>query len=125
MVSGLVKFLSVEQMQGKLVVLLANLKPSKMREVESKAMVLCAFAADGSAAELLEPPAGCAPGERVLIEGVEGEPEKQLNPKKKVWEAVQPELRTGADGVATYKGAPFVTPHGPCRAASLFNCTIK
>ena len=54
MVSGLVKFLSVEQMQGKLVVLLANLKPSKMREVESKAMVLCAFAADGSAVELVE-----------------------------------------------------------------------
>mgnify|MGYP002820759525 CR=1 FL=1 len=124
-VSGLVKYLSAEQMQGKLVVLVANMKPSNMRAVSSQAMVLCAFSADGSAAELLEPPAQCAPGDRVTIEGLTGEPEKQLNPKKKVWEAVQPDLRTAADGGATYKGAPFVTSHGPCRAASLANCTIK
>ena len=42
-----------------------------------------------------------------------------------MWEAVQPDLRTAGDGGATYKGKPFVTPHGPCRAASLADCIIK
>jgi len=38
-VSGLVKYLSAEQMEGKLVVLVANMKPSNMRSVLSQAMV--------------------------------------------------------------------------------------
>ena len=39
MVSGLVKYLSAEQMEGRLVVLVANMKPSNMRSVLSQAMV--------------------------------------------------------------------------------------
>jgi hypothetical protein len=42
--------------------------------------------------ELVEPPAGAAVGERVGVEGFAGEPDEQLNPKKKVFEAVSPEL---------------------------------
>lgn len=38
--------------------------------------------------ELVEPPAGAAIGERVYVEGFPGEPDEQLNPKKKIWEAV-------------------------------------
>jgi hypothetical protein len=38
--------------------------------------------------ELVEPPAGAAVGERVRVEGFAGEPDEQLNPKKKVFEAV-------------------------------------
>ena len=37
--SGLVKYLGPEQMEGKLVVLVANMKPSNMRSVLSQAMV--------------------------------------------------------------------------------------
>ena len=84
-VSGLVKFIPLEQMKGRRVVVLANLKASKMRGVESQAMVLCGASADGSTMELVEPPAGVPLGERVSFPGHEGEPEKQLNPKKKVW----------------------------------------
>ena len=36
----------------------------------------------------MEPPAGAAVGERVYVEGFPGEPDEQLNPKKKIWEAV-------------------------------------
>lgn len=40
--------------------------------------------------EPLDPPAECAPGERVYIEGYEnGEPEAELKPKKKVFEKLQ------------------------------------
>ena len=38
--------------------------------------------------ELVEPPEGSAPGDRVSVPGYEGEPDDQLNPKKKVFEQV-------------------------------------
>lgn len=41
-VSGLVKFMSAEDLEGRMVVLLCNLKPAKMRGVTSEAMVMCA-----------------------------------------------------------------------------------
>lgn len=41
-VSGLVKFVSINEMQDRLVVVLCNLKPAKMRGIESSGMVLCA-----------------------------------------------------------------------------------
>lgn len=41
-VSGLVSFITKEQLQDSLVVLLCNMKPKAMRGVESQGMVLCA-----------------------------------------------------------------------------------
>jgi hypothetical protein len=38
--------------------------------------------------ELVEPPEGAAPGERVTFEGFPGEADEQLNPKKKIFETV-------------------------------------
>jgi tRNA-binding EMAP/Myf-like protein len=39
---GLVKFIPEDQMQNRLAILLCNLKPSKMRGINSEAMVMCA-----------------------------------------------------------------------------------
>ena len=36
----------------------------------------------------MEPPEGSAPGDRVCVQGYEGEPDEQLNPKKKIFEQV-------------------------------------
>lgn len=47
-VSGLVKFKSVEQMLGARVVVVANMKPTALRGVRSHAMLLCASSPDGS-----------------------------------------------------------------------------
>ena len=124
-VSGLVKYVPMDQMAGRKVVVVANMKPSKLKGVESQAMVLCAFSGDGGAAELLAPPEGCAPGDKVSVEGAAGEAEAVLNPKKKQWEAIQPHLATDAAGLAAYKGKPFQTAKGPVRAATLCGCTIK
>ena len=41
-VSGLVKHVPIEEMRDRKVVVLCNLKPAKMRGLESKGMVLCA-----------------------------------------------------------------------------------
>jgi hypothetical protein len=39
--------------------------------------------------ELVEPPEGAAVGERLRVDGYDcSQPDEQLNPKKKVWEAV-------------------------------------
>ncbi|KAJ2708848.1 G4 quadruplex nucleic acid binding protein, partial [Coemansia spiralis] len=94
-VSGLVRFIPIEQMQNRDVILVCNLKPAKMRGVLSHAMVLCATSADGETVEFVEPPKGSKPGSRVYFEGFEdGKPEEQLKPKQKVFETIQPGLFT-------------------------------
>uniref|UniRef100_A0A3Q2ZVD5 Aminoacyl tRNA synthetase complex interacting multifunctional protein 1a n=1 Tax=Kryptolebias marmoratus TaxID=37003 RepID=A0A3Q2ZVD5_KRYMA len=123
-VSGLVKHIPLEQMQNRMAVLLCNLKPAKMRGVVSQAMVMCASSPDK--VEILDPPSGTVPGDRVTVQGFPGEPDKELNPKKKVWEQVQPDLRTDGQCVATYKGAAFeVAGKGVCKAQTMSNSGIK
>ncbi|KAJ2085550.1 G4 quadruplex nucleic acid binding protein [Coemansia sp. S142-1] len=94
-VSGLVRFIPIEQMQNRDVVLVCNLKPAAMRGVKSFAMVLCATSTDGNTVEFVEPPKGSKPGDRVYFEGYEsGTPEEVLKPKQKVFETIQPGLFT-------------------------------
>lgn len=60
------------------------------------------------------------------MEGFPGEPDAQLNPKKKVWEEVAPDLKTDGAGIACYKGAPIVIPgKGPFKSESLKNVQVK
>lgn len=100
--SGLNGLVPLEEMQGRKVVVVANLKPVKMRGIKSCAMVLAASPKlkEGEAddhkgpVELASPPADAPAGERVNFEGWEGEPEGVLNPKKKVWETFQPGFTT-------------------------------
>lgn len=85
--SGLVKYVPMEEMKDRWVVGICNLKPQAMRGIKSHAMLLCATHKDGqeSGVEPVTPPEGSVPGERIFVEGYEGmEPDAQLNPKKKV-----------------------------------------
>ncbi|XP_018434796.2 uncharacterized protein LOC108807056 isoform X2 [Raphanus sativus] len=113
-VSGLAKFCSPDDLANRLVALITNVKPGKLRDVMSEGLVLCASNEDHSVVEPLLPPAGAKPGERVSFSGVEGKPEDVLNPKKKQLEKITPHLYTDESGVATYKGIPFMTSAGPC-----------
>ncbi|XP_043829375.1 aminoacyl tRNA synthase complex-interacting multifunctional protein 1 isoform X1 [Dromiciops gliroides] len=123
-VSGLVKYVPLDQMQNRMVILLCNLKPAKMRGVVSQAMLMCASSPEK--VEILDPPSGSVPGDRITFEGFPGEPEKELNPKKKIWEQIQPDLLTNNQCVATYKGVPFeVKGKGVCRAQTMSNSGIK
>eukprot|EP00965_Chrysotila_dentata_P065617 2174445-Pleurochrysis_carterae.AAC.1 len=123
-VSGLVAHMPADSLQNALVVCLANTKPSKMRGVESQAMLLCGFAADGGAVRLVRPPDGCVPGDRVHFDGHEGEPEKQLNPKKKLWDKLQGDLNVHKR-VPRYKELPFMTEKGTCRVDDIDAGSIK
>eukprot|EP01114_Cavostelium_apophysatum_P000107 TRINITY_DN1010_c0_g1_i1.p1 TRINITY_DN1010_c0_g1~~TRINITY_DN1010_c0_g1_i1.p1 ORF type:complete len:461 (+),score=165.18 TRINITY_DN1010_c0_g1_i1:129-1385(+) len=124
-VSGLVKFVPIEEMQDRMVLVMANLKPAKLKGILSEAMVLAASNEDHTKVELLTVPEGTKVGERVTFEGFPGEADAQLNPKHKVWEAVQPDLKTNGELVATYKGAAFKTSAGVCTVKSIANGTIK
>ncbi|KAM4708437.1 aminoacyl tRNA synthase complex-interacting multifunctional protein 1 isoform 2-T3 [Discoglossus pictus] len=123
-VSGLVKHIPLEQMQNRMAVLLCNLKPAKMRGVLSQAMVMCASSPDK--VEILDPPSGAVPGDRITFQGFPGEPDKELNPKKKTWEQIQPDLKTNDECVATYKGAAFeVIGKGACKSQTMSRSGIK
>lgn len=104
-ISGLVKHVPINEMKDRLVVVLCNLKPAKMRGILSEAMVMCASSSEK--VELLVPPANVKPGDRLVFEKYPGEPDQQLNPKKKIWEQVAPDIKTNEDGVAFYKDCEF------------------
>jgi len=97
-VSGLVNYIPIEQMRDRWLVTVCNLKPANMRGVKSFAMVLCATSKDGKEAgiEIIDPPKNAKPGDRVYFEGVyeNDTPLDQLNPKKKIFETIQPAFTT-------------------------------
>lgn len=99
--SGLNGLVPLEEMQGRKVVVVCNLKPVKMRGIKSCAMVLAASPVPKEGeddhkgpVELVSPPEGAKAGERVFFEGYDGKPEGVLNPKKKIWETFQPGFTT-------------------------------
>nr|GMC92911.1 probable methionine--tRNA ligase [Ipomoea batatas] len=145
-VSGLAKYFTPEQMTNRRVVLITNMKPSKLRDVTSEGMVLCASNDDHTVVEPLIAPEGAKVGECVSFSGHDGKPEDVLNPKKKQFDKIAvysndihvitivfpwtQNLSTDDNGVATFKGIPFMTSAGPCtssltRASINADCEIE
>lgn len=123
-VSGLVKFIPLEKMINRLVVVVANLKPAKLKNIMSAGMVLAASNDDHSKVELVEPPLNSKVGERITFDGHTGEPDEQLNPKKKIFENIKPALRTNSDCIAMFENIPFMTSAGPCTVETLKEATL-
>ncbi|OMJ08263.1 tRNA-aminoacylation cofactor arc1 [Smittium culicis] len=134
-VSGLVKHMTIEEMLNRKVILVCNLKPAAMRGVKSFAMVLCANInnPDGtSKVEFIEPPADSKPGDIARFEGYEqNEPEALLNPKKKIWEAIQPgfitseNLEAGWTNPADNKFHRLNVNGNPCKSKSIAGGSMK
>ena len=147
--SGLNGLVPLAEMQDRKVIVVANLKPVNMRSIKSAAMVLAASpqqpeGADPHAPErvvqLVSPPEGSEAGEKVYFAGWEyGEgkgPEKQLNPKKKQWEGIQPgfftddDLTVGFDAgrsevEGSEKGLLVVEGKGKCTVKSLKGAVVR
>ncbi|KAJ3643832.1 hypothetical protein Zmor_026518 [Zophobas morio] len=122
--SGLVKHVPIEELRDRVVMLLCNLKPVKMRGITSEAMVMCASSEKG--VEVLVPPEGCSPGEAVHCEGYTRQPDPVMNPKKKIFETVAPDLHTDGALRACYKGVPLMVPEkGAVVAKTLANVPVK
>lgn len=135
--SGLNGLVPLADMQGRKVVVVCNLKPVKMRGIKSSAMVLAASPGlkEGEVddhkgpVELVTPPAGAAPGERLFFQGWDGEPDGQLNLKKKIWETLQPAFTT-TDGLDVVFDAADVEQLGKTGLGRLVSksggaCTVK
>lgn len=103
-----------------MVILLCNLKPSKIRGVLSQAMVMCASSPDK--VEILEPPPGAVPGDLINVLGFNRHPDKVL----KVFDKIVPDLKTDENLQATYRGNPWkVNLKGVVVTKSLKNVQIK
>ena len=74
-ISGLVNFVPIEKMRGLTGIFMCNLKPVKMRGVESQGMLMCASNADHTHVEPLvieTPSSGPVVGDRVYVDAYPG-----------------------------------------------------
>eukprot|EP00956_Cyclotella_meneghiniana_P015651 scaffold24096_cov73-Cyclotella_meneghiniana.AAC.3 len=118
--SGLRPYMSADDMDGRLVLVLCNLKERKLAGFPSHGMVLCASNEDHSEVKLVSVPVEAKIGERVTVpgfdfEGEEGQPyaENKVG-KKKVFEKLSPFLKTNEYGVPEFAGRPLLTSAGVC-----------
>uniref|UniRef100_A0A7S1D785 tRNA-binding domain-containing protein n=1 Tax=Cyclophora tenuis TaxID=216820 RepID=A0A7S1D785_CYCTE len=118
--SGLRPFMNPEDLEGKNVLVLCNLKTRKLMGFPSHGMVLCASNADHTEVKLVSPPPDAQIGERVTIpdfdfQGDDSKPfaENKLG-KKKVLEKLAPFLITNKYGIPEFLGRPFMTSAGVC-----------
>jgi len=118
--SGLRPYLKPEDLEGRKVLVLCNLKERKLVGFPSHGMVLCASNADHTDVRLVNPPIDAKIGERITVpdfnfEGEDGEPyaENKIG-KKKVFEQIAPFLVTSKYGIPEFLGRPFMTSAGVC-----------
>lgn len=128
--SGLRAHYTLEQMEGRKVVVVCNLDKAKLRGFVSYGMVLAAKVKgeDGTErVELVSPPEGSAVGERVHLAEYEALPAftAAQTKKLKVWEAVAADLRTDAGCTVCWKGFPLLTSAGPCVVSSLADAIVS
>lgn len=117
--SGLRPFYKLDEMQNRTVLVLCNLKARSLVGFPSHGMVMCASNADHTKVEFAVPPEGAKIGERVMFEGVSGEPEAENKvAKKKIFETLAPDLKTDENGVVVWKDKKSVTSAGPCKAVN-------
>lgn len=121
--SGLKPYLKADDIEGKKVLVLCNLKARKLVGFPSHGMVLCASNEDHTDVRLVNPPIDAKIGERVTVpdfdfEGEEAEPyaENKIG-KKKIVEKLAPFLVTSKYGVPEFLGRPFMTSAGVCTSA--------
>lgn len=124
--SGLRGHYELDQLQNQKVLVVCNLKASKIIGFASSGMVLAAKAEDGSKVELITPPVDAQVGERIFIDGLSGDPSSSAQvKKKKIWDKVAKGLKTGDGGLATWDGKEIKTSAGPCKAESLVGVPIS
>ncbi|KAG0203624.1 hypothetical protein BGX28_004147 [Mortierella sp. GBA30] len=124
-VSGLVRHVAKDYLEGRAVIVVGNMKPSKLRGVMSQGMLLCAMEQDANGevtkVGLLEPAEGSKAGDKVTFEGFTDEdtvPAAVLTPKRKWFEKSRVHFSV-QDGIAYYKGSPFRTVQGLVRCKSI------
>ncbi|OQR74603.1 tyrosine--tRNA ligase [Tropilaelaps mercedesae] len=126
-VSGLRGKVDRETLLNSLVVVLCNLKPAKVRGIESRGMILCATTAEKI--EVLRPPANAKVGDRVVVDGYEVPPPtgipEVLNPKRKHWEKLSVDMKVSQTLIAEYGGNALLVNGESITAQTLKNALIR
>lgn len=120
--SGLRHFYaSADELVGRKVLVLANLKERPLAGFKSNGMVLCASNDDHTAVKFVEVPATANPGDRVVFPGFEkGEPATPAQmAKKKIFEKLAPDLRTDGAGITYWGSVPFTIGGETCTSPLL------
>ena len=112
--SGLRQYYTIDQLLGRQVLVVCNLKESKFQGFLSQGMVLAAKSASGDKVELVSPPEGSRVGERVFAvpRGTDQATTTDVSQplafsvaklkKDKVWESVAQGLRTDSNGMVIW-----------------------
>ena len=126
-VSGLAEHYAPAELEGKGVVVVANLKPAKMRGVQSAGMILAA--SEGDAVRVLGAPEGAAPGERLAQEGADAAhlPDALLKSEgqQKVWKRVVQLLATDEEGNFVLDGKVMAAPGGSAAVAEFKGANVQ
>merc|ERR1712150_330559 len=116
--SGLRSYYSENEMQNRHVLVVCNLKKRNFLGFSSHGMILCACNSSikEKEVELIQPALGSIIGERIVFDGYEkGKPESENRvSKKKILEAILPNLKTNQNGTLMWKNSIGRTNSGHC-----------
>lgn len=121
--SGLVDYVLEEKMRNLRVVVVSNLKPSKMRGVKSEAMVLAAEK-DLSTVRLVTPPENTPLGSNLHFQGFE-KIEKPPRLKPLVWAELAASLRTDSEGRVAFGESLLVDEGGQAVVSLLVESSVR
>lgn len=135
--SGLVGLVPMSELLNSCVVLVMNLKPSKMRGVKSQAMLLAAERETpdkepGFEVEVVRPPKNGEIGQVLEFKGFERD--QSVMPKRlkgKKWLEIDEFLKTNDNGEVCYKegnctlGIPDSRGREACKVQKLINCHVR
>lgn len=125
--SGLRPFYTLEEMEGRRLLVVSNLKTKKLAGIPSQGMVLCAANDANDQVEFIEPPAEAPLGE--IITFTDLPPPEPFSgaqvEKKKVFQACVEGMRTTKDGEAAWEGHLFMTSKGVCTSRTIKNGAMR
>ncbi|MEO6095977.1 MAG: methionine--tRNA ligase, partial [Fibrobacteria bacterium] len=116
--AGLKKHLTPEEMRGRKVVVVYNLKPANLRGVESKGMILAAEDPQGKVIPV--DPEGASSGDDVTAEGITAAYKADLTMKE--FEKAPLSVQSGA---VRYKDHPLKSPKGLVKAQAIDGTQVR
>lgn len=99
--SGLKNKIPIEKLKDSLVVVLCNLKERNLCDWPSHGMLLCCNKGENNI-DIIHPPEGSKPGDKISIGTYERTPDDVLNPKKNPWDLVKDKIKINNKGLAVY-----------------------
>lgn len=103
-ISPIASLLEKDSLTNKNVVILANMKPTTIKSIETHGVLLCCGTDAPNYMEPLLAPEGSKPGDKLIVEGFENAvPDDVIHPNKKIWDKVRADMTSDENKVITWK----------------------